>query len=545
MLKSAASKPGSGLIAHCEALCEEDGVCSPEKLNAITNIFNEPIPKMESRPYPHVSIENVFDDAFLRNCLEELKTCLTGNFKETDLFKVYQTMDLANLESCIADQSSVKNLLRLRGFLYSPEFRAFVERTTGCANLDGSVDCSCNLYTPSCHLLCHDDVIGRRKVSYIIYLTDPDEEWKATDGGQLELYGIGVDGANPCSSPESSLLPKWNSMIMFEVLPGRSFHAVREVSSRGKTRVSISGWFHTNEVSGDTVVGKKRLSTLEQLRSDAIKCTENKSKVLPTLEKTPLGKMNWSSLRDWINPEYVSVAGMRKIQKHFAVNGSVQLFDFILPNVCDPLKSKLNREDSRNSRMRHMYDYGVGLGWTVCGPPHLCRYLRYESTNSEGTFRRSDVGEVLENIRNEVFASLEFKAWIETVTGSTCQLSNSEIRRFRPGFDYTLAYNTRQSRTEIDVTACFTGESSSPSWTSGDVGGYKCFMYNFGTQEGAADVYEEQNVNNDLQSASASFNSVLIVRVSKSVDDFVKYVSTFAPSSRWDIVTRLVTSETE
>jgi len=38
---------------------------------------------------------------------------------------------------------------------------------------------------------------------------------------------------------------------------------------------------------------------------------------------------------------------------------------------------------------------------------------------------------------------------------------------------------------------------------------------------------------------------VLIVRVSKSVDDFVKYVSTFAPSSRWDIVTRLVTSETE
>ena len=96
MLKSAASKPGSGLIAHCEALCEEDGVCSPEKLNAITNIFNEPIPKMESRPYPHVSIENVFDDAFLRNCLEELKTCLTGNFKETDLFKVYQTMDLAN-----------------------------------------------------------------------------------------------------------------------------------------------------------------------------------------------------------------------------------------------------------------------------------------------------------------------------------------------------------------------------------------------------------------------------------------------------------------
>jgi Rps23 Pro-64 3,4-dihydroxylase Tpa1-like proline 4-hydroxylase len=29
----------------------------------------------------------------------------------------------------------------------------------------------------SCHLLCHDDVIGTRCVSYIIYLTDPDDEW--------------------------------------------------------------------------------------------------------------------------------------------------------------------------------------------------------------------------------------------------------------------------------------------------------------------------------------------------------------------------------
>lgn len=38
------------------------------------------------------------------------------------------------------------------------------------------------------HLLCHDDVIGDRRVSFIIYLTDPDEGWTEADGGQLELY---------------------------------------------------------------------------------------------------------------------------------------------------------------------------------------------------------------------------------------------------------------------------------------------------------------------------------------------------------------------
>ena len=51
------------------------------------------------------------------------------------------------------------------------------------------VDCATNLHTQGCHLLVHDDVIGTRKVSYIIYLTNPDESWSEADGGHLELYG--------------------------------------------------------------------------------------------------------------------------------------------------------------------------------------------------------------------------------------------------------------------------------------------------------------------------------------------------------------------
>lgn len=50
--------------------------------------------------------------------------------------------------------------------------------------------CSIHQSYEGCHLLCHDDVIGTRRVSYIIYLTDPDEEWLKEDGGALELYPL-------------------------------------------------------------------------------------------------------------------------------------------------------------------------------------------------------------------------------------------------------------------------------------------------------------------------------------------------------------------
>ena len=37
-------------------------------------------------------------------------------------------------------------------------------------------------------IFCHDDVIGTRAISFILYLTDPEETWTETDGGALELF---------------------------------------------------------------------------------------------------------------------------------------------------------------------------------------------------------------------------------------------------------------------------------------------------------------------------------------------------------------------
>lgn len=112
-------------------------------------------------------------------------------------------------------------------------------------------DMSVNSYIQTCHLLNHDDVIGTRRVSYILYMPIPEEEpWQPEWGGGLELYPVvtASDGVTlePTPIPSKTIPPVWNQFIFFEVQPGRSFHSVEEVvvgtEKDGKQRLSISGW---------------------------------------------------------------------------------------------------------------------------------------------------------------------------------------------------------------------------------------------------------------------------------------------------------------
>ena len=66
-----------------------------------------------------------------------------------------------------------------------------MERITGCGSIGDTVDCSANVYMRGGHLLCHDDVIGNRLVSFVLYLVD--EDWSESDGGAFELFPV-VDG---------------------------------------------------------------------------------------------------------------------------------------------------------------------------------------------------------------------------------------------------------------------------------------------------------------------------------------------------------------
>lgn len=138
-------------------------------------------------------------------------------------------------------------------------------------------------YDKGCHLLNHDDVIGTRRVSYILYMPLPHYMgWQKDWGGALELYPIrreeGPDGAEvpePLPVPSKSIPPSWNQFVFFEVQPGRSFHSVEEVvvgeQEDGRQRLSISGWFHSaqpGEEGYQPESGAETKSSREQLVSD-------------------------------------------------------------------------------------------------------------------------------------------------------------------------------------------------------------------------------------------------------------------------------------
>ena len=171
------------------------------------------------------------------------------------MFKMYQSIDLGNLSDGSELAKKMPSLMELKHALYSAEFRSFVEYITALepGTLTDQVDCAANCHTTGCHLLCHDDVIGSRKISYILYLTDPKDNWTDIDGGRLELYesepvedDLTTEGSSkpskrvPAVFPCKTLLPTFNNLVFFAVTPGESFHAVQEVFS-DNPRLSIQG----------------------------------------------------------------------------------------------------------------------------------------------------------------------------------------------------------------------------------------------------------------------------------------------------------------
>lgn len=249
-----------------------------------------------SEPFRFGVIEKLFQDELLRGVKDECLNELSFTEKETDIYRVSvelvwrindftsfvnqvnQTGDLASLSYLShAQLELLPNLLTLRDALYSQEFRRFIRAVTGCGPLSGvKQDMSVNSYTRGCHLLNHDDVIGTRRVSYILYMPLPyGQQWKEEYGGALELYPVrsGIDGVpEPEEAPSKSIPPSWNQFVFFEVQPGKSFHSVEEVvvGEEGHVRLSISGWFHAAQEGEEGYVAESPPPELKSSREQLV-----------------------------------------------------------------------------------------------------------------------------------------------------------------------------------------------------------------------------------------------------------------------------------
>ncbi|CAE8601995.1 unnamed protein product, partial [Polarella glacialis] len=193
---------------------------------------------------------------------------------------------------------------------------------------------------------------------------------------------------------------------------------------------------------------------------------------------------------------------------------------FLRPEVAARLSTSLEEVDAADGfapgaeeAAVPQYSAGATDGWELLGPPHLRRYLRYsgkaeaelhEASSSSSLHGR--LGNGLQVLAEDLFASRSFRRWLQACTGLEPRAGpKPEVRRFRPGLDYTVAARTLETEksevkvAELDATLVFAlgdgtaragGASRSSSdavgdqlraaaaerWASEEVGGFESYL---------------------------------------------------------------------
>ncbi|KAF2157708.1 hypothetical protein K461DRAFT_250879 [Myriangium duriaei CBS 260.36] len=426
-----------------------------------------------SGPYKHAVVQPLISDSLLRSVRQEIIDNIHFTPKETDIYRIFQSGDLANLDGLPeAALSKLPSLLRLRDALYSAEFRSWISTVSGAGPVSGKkTDMAINVYKPGCHLLCHDDVIGSRRVSYILYLTDPDTPWQSKWGGALRLYPTtlkdSADGRKlrvPDAHWTKVIPPAWNQLSFFAVQPGESFHDVEEVYRRaggdpeadgGRVRMAISGWFHIpqeGEEGFEAGLEEKlaEQSSLQQLqaKNDALDLPQIRfvePRPLTTDKSTgqksgkddgdddvdeELTQQDLEFLLKYMSPHYLTPDTVEELAELFAEESSLQLANILSPKIITQLESQI-------MQLEHLE--GHDERWSTASPPHKHRYLYTlpASTSSESDVAASQ--DLLGDILGNLLPSQSFHKWLSFVTDIKLGVVSNLGRRFRKGLDYTLA----------------------------------------------------------------------------------------------------------
>ncbi|KAL2037284.1 hypothetical protein N7G274_009973 [Stereocaulon virgatum] len=454
-----------------------------------------------SKPYRHGVIANLISPTLLIDVRSEVQN-LSFTPKETDIYKIHQSGDLANLDGL--DDSSLKllpSLLTLRDAMYSSAFREYLSAITGSGPLSGKkTDMAINVYTPSCHLLCHDDVIGSRRVSYILYLTDPDNPWKEEWGGALRLYPTQThdekDGQStkvPEPDHSVSIPPAFNQLSFFAVQPGESFHDVEEVYSPEATeqkydtdarvRIAISGWYHIPQRGEDGFVEglEEQLaekSSLMQLHGKGDKYDLPEANVqvygpantgetgLPTpssQEDPSLSEEDLNLLLKYLTPTYLTPDTLESISSFFAEECSLCLDSFLCRTFVNSVREYVESQESQTLPTRSVDVENLAL-WTVARPPHKHRFLFQQANHTQ------EEPSPLQDLVRELLPSTAFQKWLSLATGHQITSHNSLIRRFRRGHDYTLATGYEEDNPRIELCLAITPTSGWSDEQSGETG---------------------------------------------------------------------------
>lgn len=184
------------------------------------------LPKVKSHPFPHVAVKDFLDSATLDLAIDALAG-LEYDFKESDLFSYWASIDLT------AINHPAINILR--NDLGDDNWRKKVAKSFKVKQLS-SIDMAAYVYGLGDFLLPHDDQVEGRIIAYSLHLTP---EITEETGGALNIFKANKEGK---SKLVDSILPEYNSLIMFEV-SDHSWHQVSEITSDIQ-RLTLTGWYY-------------------------------------------------------------------------------------------------------------------------------------------------------------------------------------------------------------------------------------------------------------------------------------------------------------
>ncbi|KAG5980088.1 hypothetical protein E4U55_004401 [Claviceps digitariae] len=465
-----------------------DGLFDKSVLDTYTKAY------AASTPYKHAVIHKLVNDALLRSVREEVCCNVQFTPKETDIYKIHQSGDLANLDG-LDDESLSKlpSLLALRDAIYSDTFRNYISDITGCGPLSGTkTDMAINVYTPGCFLLCHDDVIGTRKVSYILYLTDPDKPWQPEWGGALRLYPVqeyedykGDVAKTPLPDPTKIIPPAWNQLSFFAVQPGESFHDVEEVyypetqeqlaRDHGRVRMAISGWFHIPQLGEEGYVeGEEEKnaqnSSLMQLQGNPAQYDAPQPKPIP-VATNPFSSSRQSDFQEadlefllqYMSPVYLTPDTLEQIADQLDRDSTITLEHILCPRFAQRLKAYIE-EQEKMTLPKKTADIEKSTPWKVAKPPHKHRFLFQRPSEPDELRALREVTPITELI-DTLLPSRPFRQWLQIAT--RCVVKDHEViaRRFRRGFDYTLATGQDGEALRLELGL---GMTPTPGWGDDD-----------------------------------------------------------------------------
>lgn len=256
-----------------------------------------------------------------------------------------------------------------------------------------------------------------------------------------------------------------------------------------------------------------------------------------------------------INPAYFNPTTLAQLRPQFIETSQLVLANVLKQEIADEIQSLLLEEETlaeegrrcniggRNVNKVMAQSTGEAQGWSITGPPHIQRFCSLPSSFSPPGPNRLLI--LLAEIET-LFQSDAFRSFLACLTSLAPTSYTTQVRRFRPGLDYTLARGEgSEGEARLDVGLCLTPMNTVEQiegWESGEVGGWELWLAgeDDGGDEatyGTGKTATEDNGEDDgpLLSLEPGWNRLHLVLRDPGVLRFVKYVSARAPGSRYDL----------